>query len=79
MTQDRPRPRPTHTVIVPGAMAAADVVAALLGAHCTFTVEYRERDVWHVGIFGDGLRVVTNLFGGVSAEAGAVKSWQLPQ
>jgi hypothetical protein len=40
-----------------------DIVGELIDAHCTFTAEYRARDVWHLGVFQDGARIVTDLLG----------------
>lgn len=56
-----PKPRPTHTVIVPGIELVSGVVAMLLMQREIFTVEPSptQDEVWHLGVFESGVDVVT--------------------
>lgn len=66
MSEDQQRRRPDHTLVVvgPGFALVESVALLLIEAHCTFTMEYREaHTTWHVGLFADGMTVVTNLYG----------------
>lgn len=55
-----PKPRPTHTVVVPGVGLASAVMLALLAEGEIFTVEPSptQPEVWHLGVFESGTRVV---------------------
>lgn len=56
-----PKPRPTHTLIVPGREHVEGVIMVLLNAGECFTVEPMPDKVWHVGVFPSGAGLVTGL------------------
>lgn len=57
---DNPKPRPTHTVIVPGRPLLDQILSALVTSAEVFTVEPSPTadDVWHVGCFESALPIV---------------------
>lgn len=56
-----PKPRPSHTVVVPFRATVDKVVKSLLDEGEIFTVEPSPNrlDVWHIGIFETGVEAVT--------------------
>lgn len=56
-----PKPRPTHTLIVPGRSTLTVVLKALLDDGEVFTVEPspNEPEVWHLGVFGTAVASVS--------------------
>ena len=65
-----PKPRPTHTLIVPGRSTLAVVLKALLDDGEVFTVEPspNEPEVWHLGVFETAVASVSTAIQAAAAE-----------
>lgn len=59
-----PKPRPTHTLIVP-VTQISEVLSVLLLAGEAFTVEpsLTQAEVWHFGLFESGVAAITENIG----------------